>query len=294
MYYIQETDKPKFLFKLFNIIKVKENKIILPIKDEKISIKKAEKLVNKTKNILDKTNCNKVVLSKVIKTQEDYKNYLYSSDVNIIKAEQLTEILLLDILNYIKNKKALKPEELSLTIFVNDISMNMLENLKIMVKEYKRINIITNHIQKFKKLEEDFFEEQGIIITVGNNKRKSALKSNIIINVDFPNELINQYNINDEAIIINLRGNIKINKKRFTGININDYEIDFDNFEEFDYEKEMLFDKKDIYEAEFIKNQPFKYSRNDLNKYKVKIIKLWKRGRFRFPQKNKYLETKFD
>ena len=294
MYYIQETDKPKFLFKLFNIIKVKEDKIILPIKDEKISIKKAEKLVNKTKNILDKTNCNKVVLSKVIKKQEDYKNYLYSSDINIVKAEQLTEILLLDILNYIKNKKALKPEELSLTIFVNDISMNMLENLKIMVKEYKRINIITNHIQKFKKLEEDLFEEQGIIITVGNNKRKSALKSNIIVNVDFPNELINQYNINDEAIIINLRGNIKINKKRFTGININDYEIDFDNFEEFDYEKEMLFDKKDIYEAEFIKNQPFKYSRNDLNKYKVKIIKLWKRGRFRFPQKNKYLETKFD
>ena len=275
MYYIQETDKPKFLFRLFNIIKVKEDKIILPIKEEKISIKKAEKLANKTKKILDKTICNKVILSKVIKTQEEYKNYLYSSDINIVKAEQLTEILLLDILNYIKNKKALKPEELSLTIFVNDISMNMLENLKIMVKEYKRINIITNHIQKFKKLEEDFFEEQGIIITVGNNKRKSALKSNIIINVDFPNELINQYNINDEAIIINLRGNIKINKKRFTGININDYEIDFDNFEEFDYEKEMLFDKKDIYEAEFIKNQPFKYSRNDLNKYKVKIIKLY-------------------
>ena len=275
MYYIQETDKPKLLFKLFNIIKVKEDKIILPIKDEKISIKKAEKLVNKTKNILDKTNCNKVVLSKVIKKQEDYKNYLYSSDINIVKAEQLTEILLLDILNYIKNKKALKPEELSLTIFVNDISMNMLENLKIIVKEYKRINIITNHIQKFKKLEEDFFEEQGIIITVGNNKRKSALKSNIIVNVDFPNELINQYNINDEAIIINLRGNIKINKKRFTGININDYEIDFDNFEEFDYEKEMLFDKRDIYEAEFIKNQPFKYSRNDIAKYKVKVTRLF-------------------
>ena len=275
MYYIQETDKPKFLFKLFNIIKVKEDKIILPIKDEKISIKKAEKLVNKTKNILDKTNCNKVVLSKVIKTQEDYKNYLYSSDINIVKAEQLTEILLLDILKYIKNKKCLKPEELSLSVFVNDISMNMLENLKIIVKEYKRINIITNHIQKFKKLEEDLFEEQGIIITVGNNKRKSSLKSNIIVNVDFPNELINQYNINDEAIIINLRGNIKINKKRFTGININDYEIDFDNFEEFDYEKEMLYDKRDIYEAEFIKNQPFKYSRNDIAKYKVKVTKLF-------------------
>ena len=275
MYYIQETDKPKFIFSLFNIIKVKEDKILLPINDEKISIKKAEKLANKTKKILDKTNCNKVVLSKLIKAQEEYKNYLYSSNIDIVKAEQLTEIILLDMLNHIIDKKGLKPEELSLSIFVNDISMNMLENLKIIVKKYKRINIITNHILKFKKLEEDFFEEQGIIITVGNNKRKSALKSNIIINVDFPNELINQYNINDEAIIINLRENIKINKKRFTGININDYEIDFANFEEFDYEKEMLFDKKDIYETEFIKNQPFKYSRNDLNKYKVRIIKLF-------------------
>lgn len=275
MYYIQETDKPKFLFKLFNIIKVKGDIIILPINYERISIKKAEKLANKTKRILNKTNCNKVVLSKIIKTQEEYKNFLYSSNINVVKAEQLTEILLLDILKYIKNKKKLKQEELSLSIFVNDINMNMLENLKIMVKEYKRINIITNHIQKFKNLEEDFFEEEGIVITVGNNKRKSAMKSNIIINVDFPNELINQYNLNNEAIIINLSENIKINKKRFTGININDYEIDFDNFEEFDYEKEMLFDKKDIYEAEFIKSQPFKYSRNDIAKYKVKVTKLF-------------------
>ena len=85
MYYIQETDKPKFLFRLFNIIKVKEDKIILPIKDEKISIKKAEKLAIKTKNILNKSICNKVVLSKVIKTQEYYKNYLYSSNINIVK-----------------------------------------------------------------------------------------------------------------------------------------------------------------------------------------------------------------
>lgn len=275
MYYIQEIDKPNFLFEILNVIKVKEDKIILPISDKRISIKKAEKLANKTKKILNKTNCNKVVLSKIIKKQEEYKNYLYSRNLDIVSTEQLTEILLVDILDYIKDKKDLKPEKLNLSVFINDIDINMLENLKKIVKKYKRVNIITNHIQKFKKLEDDFFEEQGIMITVGNNKRKNALKSNVIVNVDFPNELINQYMINDEAIIFNLRGNIKIDKKRFIGININDYEIDFDNFEEFDFEKEELYDKKDVYQAEFVKNQPFEYNRKDLAKHNVKIVKLY-------------------
>ena len=42
MYYIQETDKPKILFKLFNIIRVKEDKIILPIRDLRDTSKVSE------------------------------------------------------------------------------------------------------------------------------------------------------------------------------------------------------------------------------------------------------------
>ena len=52
------------------------------------------------------------------------------------------------------------------------------------------------------------------------------MKSQIILNIDFPKELINKYNIQDEAIIVNVKGTVKINKKRFNGLNINDYEID--------------------------------------------------------------------
>ena len=79
MYYIQETDKPNYILKLFNIVKLKENKIILPIEaEEKMDLKKSKVLANKTKKILSKTNCNKVILSKEIKKQQDYKNYLYT------------------------------------------------------------------------------------------------------------------------------------------------------------------------------------------------------------------------
>ena len=112
------------------------------------------------------------------------------------------------------------------------------------------------------------------MITVTNNKKKSLSKSKIILNVDFPTELINKYNINDEAIIINLRGNVKINKKRFNGININDYEIEYEDKECFDYDKKNKYKIAEIYEAKIYKKAPIKNIMENLEKDKVKIIKL--------------------
>ena len=67
------------------------------------------------------------------------------------------------------------------------------ENIKILAKKYKSINIVTNHVEKFKKLEKSLEEDEGIIISITNNKKRSLMKSGIIINIDFPNELINKY-----------------------------------------------------------------------------------------------------
>ena len=62
MYYIQETDKPNKLFEFFNIIKLQDDKIILPINNEIKDKKKSEKIAIKIKNILKKANCNKIVV----------------------------------------------------------------------------------------------------------------------------------------------------------------------------------------------------------------------------------------
>ncbi len=37
--------------------------------------------------------------------------------------------------------------------------------------------------------------------------------------MDFNKELLNRYKINENAIIINLEGNMKIDNKRYNGIN---------------------------------------------------------------------------
>ncbi len=276
MYYIQDADKPNLICKLFQIILMTEDKIIIPIDNKtKISDKKAQKLAKKTKKILNKTMCKKIVISENIQEQESFVNLLHSYSFDIIEGKWLFEVLAGKVLDYIIIQKQMKKEETSISILVNNISENTLANLKQIVKEYKNVNIITNHIEKFKKLEEDILEESGIMITIGNNKKKGLYKSKIILNVDFPTELINMYNIDENAIIVNLKENVRIKKKRFNGISINDYEITFEGLEELDNDKRTKYKAYKIYEAGINKKQPFIEVIKKIEKDKVKITKLF-------------------
>ena len=275
MYYIKEIDKPSKFLKRCNWIKSENNEIILPIQGEEIKYKQAQKLSKKTKKILQKTNTNKIVLSKIIKKQKDYCNNLYSYGFDIPDGKWLLEILSCETLGYIVEKKNLKKQELMVSILVNQLSEITLENIKQLVKEYKRINIVTNHIQQLKKLEDEILEEEGIMITVTNNKKKSLLKSNIILNIDFPTELINQYQIKEDAIILNIQGNVKIKKKRFCGICINDYEIKMVQGLEYEDIEEQFWNK-DIYEACFYKRQPIVEIKKKVRKDNVQIA--WLQG----------------
>ena len=274
MYYIQEIDKPSWLSKTFNIVKLENNRIILPIEADKISDKKAQKLAKKTKKILDKTNCNKLVISKNIKKIDNYMNQLYTYQYLICDSKWLFEVLAVRVLDFIIEKFNMKKQETQVAILVNDLTENTLENIRIIVKQYKCVSIITNHIEKFKKLEQQILDENGIMITITNNKKKSLAKAQIILNVDFPTELINKYYINEKAIIINLKGNVKIEKKRFNGININDYEIKVENVEELDKDFLTKYKMADVYEAKLYKKTTYKNLMEILEKDKVEILML--------------------
>ena len=276
MYYIQESDKPVLIAKIFNLIELVEDKIILPVCDkEKIDDKKVIILVKKVKKILEKTNCRTIILSKYLKKQENFVDLINMYKINVIDGRWLFLVLLDKILDYIIAKRKLEKKQINVSIMVKQNTCDyVIENIKKISRIYKSINIVTPNIEKFKKLEEEIFEENGVIITISNNKRKSLKRADIIINIDFSEEELNKYNIPDEAIIVNIDGNIEINKKRFNGLNINDYEISFEKFDEFDYEKDKLYWKKDLYEASVYKKQPYQYIERKINKDKVKIVEL--------------------
>lgn len=291
MYYIQESDKPNFWCKTFNILKLKSNKILLPV-EEKMDIKKSEVIAYKTKKIIDSSNCKKVVLSKKIKEQEDYINFLKSYDFKVADGRMLFKELIIEVLEYIIEKLNIKNEitqkgdlnkqkdtkrkskQIQISILINDVDEHMLQNIKQIIKTYKKVNIVTNHFEKFKNLEEQMLEQDGIAVFVSNNKRKSISNSQIILNIDFPSELINDYKICENAIIVNFRKNVIIKQKRFNGINIKDYEINLKSEEENDCENEELYSKKDIYEAKLDFRKPIAYIKEKLEKDKVKIEKL--------------------
>lgn len=272
MVYIEKNDKPNFIEKILNLIRFKENTIILPI-NEKMTEKKIEKLAMKTyKKITKISNSKKIVLSKEMKEEEKYINYLNTYGMEISEGRWLFEILLTDIVKYITEKQ--KIEKANISILINDLTDIEFNNIKILAQKYNMINIVTNHIEKFRKLENQL-KEEGIIITITNNKKKSLMKSNIIVNVDFPKELLNKYSLNENACIINLKKIVKITQKRFNGLTVNDYEIVFRN----DVCDEKFFNGKyeikDLYEAGMYKKSPFIELREKIKKDGVKINKLF-------------------
>ena len=266
MYYIKEADKPSKFAEWFHMVKLENDTIILPITETSLEEKIAYKLAIKTKTILDKTNSKKLVLSKKIKEQEIYVNYLYSYHYEIVDGKWLFQMLLFDVLDYVVKKMKIKEEDIKIGILVNDISDFAIYAIKELVTKYKYVKIVTNHIARFQNMEEKISEEYGIFINVGNNKRKVLSKTNIIFNFDFPTELINKYTIYNTATIINFRGNVKIKNKRFNGLNINDYEIIWNANPHLE-----MFEAKDVYEAMQYKKQPIEETLKKIKKDNVMI-----------------------
>lgn len=272
MIYIEKNDKPNIIEKMLNLIKVQDSTIILPI-NEKTKEKQIEKIAKKTIKVIGKiSNSKKIVLSKKMKKEEKYINYLNEYGIEIADGRWLFEILLTDIVNYIVEKQ--KIERVNISVLINDLTDKEFENIKLLAQKYMTINIVTNHIEKFRKLEQQL-QEKGIIATITNNKKKSLMKSQIIINIDFPKELINKYRINESATIVNVKSPIKITQKRFNGVTVNDYEIEYRNDicnEKFFVDKYNL---KDLYEAEMYKRDSFTNLRKKIKNDKVLINKLY-------------------
>lgn len=282
MYYICETDKPNFIREFFSMVKIEENQIILPINPQKKQKeltnkekKQRKKLAEKTKKILELTNSKKIIMSKEIEKEEIYKNILSSYSVDIMNGIWLFQILIPEILEYLVKEINKKKEEIEITITVNEPTDVIVENVKLLTKEYKIINIVTNHIEKFKRLEDQLYETEGIMITVTNNRKKSLTKSEIILNIDFPNELLNQYKIKEDAIIISIEEEIKIQKKRYEGMIINDYEIKSKKNDVWEVLEQNKYKNKYCYEAQFYKKQPFLKAREKVKQDGIMIQNLY-------------------
>lgn len=225
-FYIKEAseqNKIKLKIKyIFNKLETKENIIELPIRVEsKIKNNKIKKIVKKIKE----NNVKITVLSNELVKYEQFKNELYSNNINILDGKFLFKVLSKDILECICKKIKLDVNSLEIAILVNNANFLNKSIILDLAKEVKTLNIITNNIKEFQKIEEILYNEEGIVIKISNNKKKGLLKSKVILNIDFCEEDVNMYNIPKYSVIINTSYPIKIKTKKFNGINVSNYNI---------------------------------------------------------------------
>ncbi len=264
---------------------------VLTIRNENICVLPYKRIQNKTIiniiiKIISKISKN-VVLSNYLNGLEQLKIQLKEKNINIYNGKILSKYLLYNFVEYIAKQKNENSYSQEISILTNNLSKIDEENIIYFSKNFKRINIVTKSINKFKKLEEKL-EELGIGITITNNKRKSLLKAKIIINLDFDEDMLNSFNINQNAIIIQAGKKVNIKSKLFNGINILDYQIIYES-EHIDITNEEFkkFDKKLLYES-IVGSKKYEDVINMIKKDNVRIVNLI--GKNGIIQKQEYIK----
>lgn len=226
-YFVEENEKNKRIISLFKKVDNFGNKIIINVNLEKASLKTKIKVVKKIKKILEKSKTRKVCVEKKIKKDLQFVNLLYSNNISMCTPKWIFKEKTDEIISEVLGKQ--KREESEIFICVNEVDSQVEKYIYKFAKEFKEINIVTNHIGKFKKIEEKLFQEEGILINLSNNRRKSLAKANLILNVDFPKEILNEFSIHDNSTIINWEEGLKIKKKRFCGKIIEEINLNLDD-----------------------------------------------------------------
>ena len=231
-------------------IGIADNNYIIAIHDkDKKSIQK--RLVKK----IYKQKIDAIVFSKELegKFKDDICEMLKLDDninVKMINGKKLMEYMEFDIMKYIleKQKHSMKQEDIYI-IFKRDNSLN-LNFLVRFIENFRMTNVVTNDIARLKNVQDNLLDNENILISVSNNKKKALRRAKYVLNVNLTTEELAKYNINRNAVIINIRENVKYSNPGFEGVNVNYFDIKVPD--EFDEKFEQMgnnFDLVKLYES---------------------------------------------
>lgn len=281
----------KLYYNIVNRVKSKSSKLTIEKFEDKVLII-LPNLKNKTLNKLSKyikENCIFMVcMSDVLLKDNIFMEYIKKENVKIFDGRWLFKILAISEVKYIVENKKEKIEYQEISILSNEISDIIVFMIRNLADKVKIVNVLTNDSYKFRKLEKELYEKNGIIINMNNNYKKSLIKSDIILNFDFSEDELNKYNLPKKACILNFKEHININTKSFDGVNASFYEISMPK----KYLKYLLFFKRfniaNLYESFIYKNTNPINVLKELEEDEVKInFLLGKNGKIR---KNEYLK----
>lgn len=259
----------------------KHNKQEVITKKEEKNIKRQagrkRKTIQKIEKLLVDKEVKNVVLDKKLEKENEVRNYIERNNIDIQNGRRILKYMVYNILEYIADVQEIPLESQSIHILVNDNTSINQSIIIELARKLKRVDIVTNHIKQFRKLEEYLDDKLGIMITVGNNKRKCLVKEKWILNVDFPIELIRQYRVNPNSLFINLENPMLEIPSRFNGIILNSYEIQMKEELETSLKNMGLddnFDMLTLYESIRMRKDSYENIQKDMEQDEIKIKRI--------------------
>ncbi len=257
------------------LLKVKveyiENDIVFLIPNYKQYGKFLLKVISKQiKRNVKRANVAELIFEENMDFLKGQFNECYKSNGKLIMKENLIQIF-----EYIFkiNNKNINLE--NIYVLVNEYNKLNSYIIKELIENFRTVNIVTENIRRYKRIENYWYNE-GVLITVSNNKRKSLKNAKYIINIDFDKTKILMYNINPNSIIINITDDDITMKANFDGVLINNIELRIDkNKEDFVNEFYGNINKKIFLETIIKKNiKELGYIKKINQEYDVKISEL--------------------
>lgn len=202
-------------------IRIFDNNYVIAVSNKK---KDRKKIKEKLARIIKKLGIDAVVFSKEL--EGDFKNDICEMiNIKVVNGKKLMEFMEYDIVKYVLDKQNAdtKKEDIYI-VFKRNSNLN-LDFLKRFLENFRLVNIVTNDVDKLKNIQDNLLDNEGILISVSNNKRKALKRAKYILNINLTKEELEKYRINREAIIVNIGENVKYDEPCFDGVNINYFKI---------------------------------------------------------------------
>lgn len=247
------------------------------IKQKDNLTKRKIKKIGKKLEKLKKKDTIAVALSNNLKDNAELIKEIESHRIKILNGRWLFKFFIYDILKYIAEYKEKEFKTLNVSILMNYAEDVVVSQILDISDKIKSIKIVTPNINSFSRIEEELYIETGIPIQITNNKEKAIVNSEIIINIDFSEEKINEYKINNQAIIINIGNEADVKEPNFKGEIFDYYEIkcEKDFLEEVKFGKNL--DNNVLYESLIYRRDTFNHIQKQLNIDGVSFSKLIKK-----------------
>lgn len=222
----------KYFFNKIEVENAGNNKIFkIPVQIyNKMSIRKIRTIINKINIEIAKNEIDGIVLCN--RTKQILKKYSEYEKINeilyapILDGKYLMKNVTVQIIEKILEYQNSSISQAKVHILVDNYNKENCDIIYGLSINVKNINIVTNNIQSYKKMEDKLFENTGTAISVANNRKKGLKRAEIIINLDFDNNLIKKYSINRNAIIINCFNESLEMNSGFSGVIINKVEYE--------------------------------------------------------------------